>query len=96
MTATISADLLRIMVRSDVVWAVLYRKGSTLSEAQAYAYGNTLVFEYYDDIFLLAMTDGEYAIDQLGRYHSGLWGFVPMRSLDDLDDAAIKAADILN
>lgn len=93
MTATISADLLRVMERSGVQWVVLFRSGSTLSEAQAYAWGNTLVFEYYDSIFLLAMTKGEYVADQLERYASGLWGFIPINSLDGLDEAAIEAAN---
>lgn len=99
MTATISADLLRVMERSGVQWVVLFRNEglhSTLSEAQAYAWSNTLVFEYYDNIFLLAMTKGEYVADQLERYASGLWGFIPIDSLDSLDEAAIEAANRLS
>lgn len=93
--ATISADLLRVMQRSGIRWGVVTRFHSTLKEAQAYAYGNTVVFPVTGDdehVFLLAMTEGTYATGQIERYGSGLWAG---HLAADWDDAMAKLEEMV-
>lgn len=90
----ISADLLQIMLRSGVEWWLIHRKGSTFNGVCNYAYGNTIVFPISDEgVWLLAMTCGTYASDQITRYMTGMFVCAKVEDLADLDEMVMAAVD---